>query len=103
MATYLSDRQKKIYMDLIEIYDGDTFGAKDYHRAVASGQLGRMHFRCKDEDSMKRLRSCVLSAARRKGHILETTQTWVDEYKPDGYCILTVSFRGELPSEHERS
>ncbi|MGA1738973.1 MAG: hypothetical protein ACO4AM_06815, partial [Candidatus Nanopelagicaceae bacterium] len=61
MATSLSD-----------LHDGDNFGAKDYHEAVASGQLGRMHFRCKDEDSMKRLRSCVLSAARRKDHILET-------------------------------
>mgnify|MGYP001555927776 FL=1 len=91
MATFLSD-----------LHDGDTFGAKDYHEAVASGQLGRMHFRCKDEDSMKRLRSCVLSAARRKGHILETTQTWVDEYKPEGYCILTVINRGTLPEPHLR-
>ena len=101
MATSLSDRQV-FFMDLIEIHDGETFGAKEYHEAVASGQLGRMHFKCKDEDSMKRLRNRVLSAARLKGHILQTTLTWVDEYKPEGYCILTVSYRGKLPPPHER-
>jgi len=101
MATSLSDRPV-YYMDLETMHDGDTFGAKEYHEAVASGQLGRMHFRCKDEDSMKRLRNRVLSAARLKGHILQTTLTWVDEYKPEGYCILTVSNRGTLPPPHER-
>ena len=101
MATSLSDRQV-FFMDLIEIHDADAFGAKEYHEAVASGQLGRMHFKCKDEDSMKRLRNRVLSAGRLKGHILETTLTWVDEYKPEGYCILTVAYRGTLPPPHLR-
>lgn len=101
MATFLSDREI-IYMDLVEMHDGDSFGAKEYAEAVESGKLGRMHFKCVDESSVAKLRSRLLSAARTRGHILHTTQTTVDEYKPNGYYILTVTYHGKLPPPHER-
>lgn len=101
MATSLSDRQI-IYMDLVEMHDGDSFGAKDYAEAFESGKLGKMHFKCADESSVGKLRNRLLSAARTRDHILHTTQTTVDEYKPDGYYILTVTYLGKLPPPHER-
>lgn len=57
------------------IYDAESFGSKEYDRAIETGTLGTMTFYGKDRHTVEKLRARVLSYSRTKkrNHILETT------------------------------
>lgn len=57
------------------IYHADSFGAKEYDRAIATGTLGTMVFWGKDRKSLENLRARIIQVANQKGrqHIIETT------------------------------
>lgn len=57
------------------VYDADSFGAKEYDRAIETGTLGTMVFWAKERKRLENLRARVIQCANQKGrqHIIETT------------------------------
>lgn len=57
------------------IYDAESFGSKEYDRAIKTGTLGTMTFYGRDRHVIENLRSRVLgfSRTKKRQHILETT------------------------------
>lgn len=57
------------------VYDAESFGAKEYDRAISTGTLGTMVFYGKDRKVLEGLRSRVINTANAKSrrHIIQTT------------------------------
>lgn len=72
------------------IYDGRSFGSKEYDRAIEVGSLGTMTFWLPGRDQVEAFRARILgySRTKKRQHILETTLIDNNHIK--------ISYRGSL-------
>lgn len=72
------------------IYDGRSFGHKEYDRAIEVGTLGTMTFWLPNREQVESFRGKILgySRTKKRQHILETTL--IDDNH------IKISYRGSL-------
>ena len=74
------------------VYEGTSFGVKEYERAFNTGSLKSMTFYCPNKEETERLRSRVIGYSKSRRHILETTR------HDDKH--ITVKYTGRLPDPY---